>query len=290
MKKNFSFINVINLAFAAFFLCTSAFAKLDVVVSFSILHDITMQIGKDLINVHSIVGPNSDAHVFSPTPATGKMVAKADLVIINGLGFEGWFNRLAKEGKYIVIASKGVRPLKMDKGLDPHAWHSIKNIIIYTRNIENALATLDPQHADIYHENANAYIEKLQELDDWVNDQIKTIPANKRVVITAHDAFNYFGQEYKVKFMAPVGVSTEAQASARDVARIIDQIKKNKIKAVFVENIANPRQIIQIAEDIGMRISDQVLYSDALSLPSQPGYSYIAMMRHNVSALTSAMR
>ncbi|MEN8237482.1 MAG: metal ABC transporter substrate-binding protein [Pseudomonadota bacterium] len=267
---------------------------LKVVTSFSILQDLTQQIAGPEIQVNTIVGPNSDAHVFQPTPETQKLLSGADLVIINGLGFEGWITRLIDASGFkgsITVASQGIKKRYVldEKVFDPHAWHSIAAVKIYVRNIARALCTLDPTNKDAYQQRLNCYLTKLNELDAWVSHSINTIPAQKRKIVTAHDAFQYYGKEYKLIFLAPQGVSTESEPSAAQVARLITQIKEEGIDALFIENMASARLVEQMAAETNIRILGP-LYSDALSEKTGPAATYFKMMRHNTEQLLGAMQ
>jgi len=274
----------------------NAFATpLKVVASFSILGDMVHQVGGNDIDLKTLVGPNGDAHVYEPTPADAKALAAADLVIINGLSFEGWLGRLIVSSGYtgsIVSASDGVKPLEFSgagMAQDPHAWQNIANAKIYVMNIRDALIKADGAHAAHYKTHAEKYLQELDTLDAWVKAQIASVPNNKREVITSHDAFQYFGKAYGVRFIAPQGISTESEASAADIARLIDQIRTQKIQAMFMENISDPRLIKQLETDAGAYVGG-TLYSDALSPPDGPASDYIAMFRHNVTQLAAGMR
>lgn len=298
--------------------------KIPVVASFSILGDFVREVGGERVAVTTLVGANGDAHVFQPAPADAKKVAAAQLVFVNGLGFEGWIDRLVKASgtkAELVVATTGVAPRAMaeeedghdhadahdhgdahdhdkyaDKdghdhdhgGIDPHAWQSIPNAEIYVANIRDALIAADPSGKATYEANAAAYTEKLKALDAQVREAVAKIPADKRRIITSHDAFGYFGAAYGIDFVAPQGVSTEAEASAKDVARIIRQIKASKIPAVFMENISDPRLVKRIAKETGARIGGE-LYSDALSDDKGPASTYIDMMKNNIGQLSSAL-
>jgi zinc/manganese transport system substrate-binding protein len=274
-------------------------AKLKAVASFSILADFVRNVGGDRIEIATLVGPNADAHGFAPTPAHARTVAEANLIFINGLGFEGWMTRLIKAAggsANAVATTTGVKPLKMDEqkpghshsAIDPHAWQSVANAKIYVSNIRDALVKADPAGKETYEVNAGAYSDKLDALEAEVRAGVARIPADRRRIITSHDAFGYFAASYGVEFIAPRGVSTETEASAKDVARIITQIKTQKIPAVFLENISSARLMEQIARETGARIGGK-LYSDALSGPDGPAPTYIEMMRHNVRQLGSAL-
>jgi zinc/manganese transport system substrate-binding protein len=280
--------------------------KLPVVASFSILGDITRTIGGDRIALTTLVQPGSDAHVYAPTPADAKAVAEARIVITNGLKFEGWMKRLmqASASKAVLVeAASGVKGRVeadvhghgvKDKhghdhaGLDPHAWQSVASVKLYTANIRDALVAADPAGKAAYDTNASRYLAELDTLEAEIRAVIARIPADRRKVITSHDAFGYFQQAYGIQFIAPRGVSTEAEASAKDVARIIQQIKREKITAVFLENISDQRLIQQIAKESGATIGG-TLFSDALSRADGPAPTYIRMMRHNISMISEAL-
>lgn len=278
--------------------------KLPVVASFSILGDFVREIGGDRVAVSTLVGPDGDAHVYSPTPADAKTVAGAKLVVVNGLKFEGWLTRLIKSSgtkATVATATKGIKPLELDDdhdhghghghghgGEDPHAWQSIANAKIYVGNIRDALIAADPAGKAVYEANAVAYQTKLDALEAEVKAAVARIPVDRRKAITSHDAFGYFVKAYGIAFIAPQGVSTEAEASAKDVARIIRQIKAEKVPAVFLENITNPRLAEQIARESGAKIGGR-LYSDALSAADGPAGTYIAMMKHNISQIEKAL-
>jgi zinc/manganese transport system substrate-binding protein len=280
--------------------------KLPVVASFSILGDFARQIGGDRVSVTTLVGPDGDAHVYSPTPADAKAMAAAKLVLVNGLHFEGWLPRLVKSSgtkAALAEATKGITPLEADddhddKGKgghahahghdDPHAWQSIANAKIYVANVRDALSAADPAGKASYEANATAYLTELDTLEGEVKAAIARIPAERRKAITTHDAFGYFVKAYGIAFIAPQGVSTEAEASARDVARIIRQVKTQKIPAVFLENVTNPRLVEQIARESGAKVGGR-LYSDALSAASGPAGTYIRMMKHNISEIEKAL-
>ncbi|WP_024279549.1 zinc ABC transporter substrate-binding protein [Xanthobacter sp. 126] len=293
--------------------------KMPVVASFSILGDFVKQVGGDRVAVTTIVGPNGDAHVYQPTPADAKAVAAAKVVFVNGLGFEGWMDRLIKASGTkapIVVATKGITPRTgfvdhdddekpkgkgKDKhdhakeegghdhgGIDPHAWQSIANAKVYVANVRDGLIAADPDGRDVYTANAAAYTAKLDALETEVKSAMAKIPAEQRRIITSHDAFGYFGEAYGLVLVAPEGVSTESEASAKDVGRIIRQIKAQKIPAVFVENVTDPRLIQRIAKESGAKVGG-TLYSDALSDDKGPASTYIDMMHSNVRELSSAL-
>jgi zinc/manganese transport system substrate-binding protein len=265
--------------------------RLPVVASFSIIGDLVQAVGGERVSVSTLVGPDGDAHVFQPTPADGRKIAKARLIFVNGLGFEGWLDRLiaAAKGKgEVVTLGAGVAARKGEDGDDPHAWQDVANAKIYVREIRDALIAADPVGAETYQARASAYLARLDALDAEIVAALEAIPKNRRRVVSTHDAFGYFSARYGVDFIAPQGVSTEAEASAQDIARIVDSIRQNKVGAVFLENIADPRLAKRIAAETGARVGG-ALYSDALSGPKEDGANYIDMMRHNARELAKAL-
>ena len=274
--------------------------RLNVIASFSILGDFVKNVGGDGVEVATLVGPNGNAHVYAPSPGDAKKVADAKLVFVNGLGFEGWLERLVKASGTkapIVVATKGIKPLERAGGhdhdhdhgrADPHAWQSVANAKIYVANIRDALIAADPAGKDSYIANAAAYLAKLDALEREVREVIAKISADRRRVITSHSAFGYFQNAYGVNFIAPQGVSTEAEASAKDVAAIIAQIKKQKAAAVFLENVTDPRLVEQIARETGAKVGG-TLYSDALTDDKGDATTYIDLIRHNLRQLASAL-
>jgi zinc/manganese transport system substrate-binding protein len=271
-------------------------AKIPVVASFSILADLSRQIGGDKVEVKSLVGPEGDVHVYQPSPADAQSLAKAKLIVVNGFALEGWIDRLivaAGARAPVVVATKGVTPRAGDaesgeKGIDPHAWQSIANAKIYVANILAGLIAADPADADAFSARAAEFDAKLDATEKSVRAAIAAIPAQNRRIITTHDAFGYFGQAYGLAFIAPQGLSTEAEPSARDVAKLIDQIRREKAPAVFLENISDPRLMQRIAQESGAKIGG-TLFSDQLSPPGGPAATYIAMMEHNISELKRAL-
>ena len=282
-------------------------AKLPVVASFSIVADVAREVGGDRVDVVSLVAPDQDAHVFQPAPADVKKLAAAKVFVVNGLGFEGWMTRLSKsagfKGMTITAAAK-VKPLAMaehdeheghdhdhdhDHGkLDPHAWHNPQNVVLYADAMADGFAKADPEGAAYYRQRAQAYKAKLVELDTWAAKSLAAVPAERRKVLTSHDAFAYLGARYKIRFMAPQGVSTETEASAKGVATLIRQVKKEKVTAVFFENMADRRLLDQLSREAGVKVGGK-LYSDALSADAAAS-SYLQLFRSNVNAMLATMK
>ena len=265
--------------------------RLKVVASFSILGDFVKNVGGDRVDVTTLVGPNGDVHVYTPTPADAKKIADAKLVIINGFGLEGWLPRLiqASGSKALIItATRGITPLRLGSDADPHAWQSVANARQYVTNIRDALAAAAPSDADYFDKQTQAYLAKLEVLDAEVRQAVGQIPESRRAVISTHDAFGYFASRYGIRFIAPIGVSTESEASARDIAAIIAQVKAAHIPAVFLERISDPRLMRRISAETGARIGG-TLYSDALTDEKGDAPTYIDMVRHNIKTLASAL-
>lgn len=300
---------------------TASAAELKVVASFSIIADLARNVGGDKVEIATLVPVDGDGHTYEPTPKDAATLEGASVVLVNGLEFEGFMSRLIETSgtKAVVIeVSKGVSALKPEEEghghahgdethkeashaaeesheghhhgeFDPHAWQSVTNAMIYVKNITEALCAADKDDCPVFTANADAYLAKLQALDKQVRDEIAAIPEDKRTIITSHDAFGYFEREYGLKFLAPEGISTEAEASAADVAKLIDQVREDKASAIFVENISNPRLVEQIARETGVNVGG-TLYSDALSGPDGPAATYIDMFEHNIKTLKSAVQ
>ncbi len=311
-------------------------APIPVVATFSILGDMVARVGGDRVSVQTLVGPDGDTHVYQPTPADARAVSEARLLVVNGLDFEGWLDRLVKASSFRgtrVVATAGIEPLHgeddeehegaergahHDRGdghrdrehhdrkhddekdehradadhrhgaFDPHAWQDLRNALIYVDNIAAALTEADPANAAVYERNRAAYAAEIAALDADIRMRIAGLPADRRTIITSHDAFRYFGRAYGLAFLAPQGMSTEAEASARDVARLIERIRALRIPAVFVENVADARLLKRIADETGAVIGG-TLYPGALSGPAGDAPTYLDMMRHNASALVVAL-
>jgi zinc/manganese transport system substrate-binding protein len=294
-----------NFFFLAFIFCYTlpAFAHpLHVVASISILGDLVKQVGGDTVEVTTLVGPDQDAHAFQPTPADGKKILHASIVFVNGLGLEGWMDRLIISTEYkgsVISVSKGINrtlTLKEDDSesahktiTDPHAWQNIANTRIYIKNIAEALIVTSPENAALFREKASVLDKELAELDMWVKTEIATVPPSKRKVISSHDAFGYFAQAYGITFMAPVGINTEAEPSAKMMAHLIEQIRKNGVKAIFFENMMNQKLVKQLTEEAGATVGPP-LYADALSSRNGPASNYQSMIKYNVTKLVEGMQ
>ncbi|ALM85254.1 metal ABC transporter substrate-binding protein [Bordetella sp. N] len=299
---------------------TAPTGPLKVVASFSILGDMVKQIGGSDVQLDVLVGPDGDAHEYEPTPADARRLAAAQVLVVNGLGFEAWLPKLVRASGFkgsTVVASEGVKPRDFggdatgghdhahggDKhddhkhgdghghegNIDPHAWQSLANGAQYARNIGAALAAADAAHADAYRQRADAYVARIEALNERVKQAFAALPAERRRVVTSHDAFGYFGDAYGMTFISAMGISTEAEPSAADVARIVSQIRQDKVPAVFVENVSSPKLAQQIARETGARVGG-TLYSDALAKPGLPAATYLGMFEWNLSQFMAALK
>ena len=304
-----------------------------VVATFSILGDMVKRIGGEHVAVTTLVGPDGDTHVYQPTPADARAVSEAKVLVVNGLQFEGWLDRLIEAADFDgirAVATEGIEPIAFDDkhaegddhddhdrdkhaerddhddrhhdkhaesdhhdghdhgAFDPHGWQSLRNAAVYAGNIAAALAKADPGNAGAFHRNREAYVAEIEALDSEIRRIVAGLPAASRTVVTSHDAFQYFGRDYGLTFVAPQGLSTESEASAKDVARLIRQIRDDGIRAVFIENIGDPRLLKRIADETGAAVGG-TLYPGALSGPDGPAPTYLDMMRHNAMTLARAL-
>jgi zinc/manganese transport system substrate-binding protein len=323
-----------------------------VVATFSILGDMVERIGGDHVAVTTLVGPNGDAHVYQPTPQAARAVSEAEILVVNGLQFEGWLDRLIEASEFDgrrVVATAGIEPIAFDGmhghghgheehahedghdhahedhahgdeaghdhdhedhaeaagddhdghaeaghdghdhgAFDPHAWQSLDNAVAYVDTITAALAQADPGNAATFYENRAAYVAEIEALDAEIREIVSGLPDERRIVVTSHDAFQYFARDYGLTFLSPQGLSTDSEASARDVARLIEQMRAEGVSAVFFENIADTRLLERIADETGASIGG-TLYPGALSGPDGPAPTYLDMMRHNATTLAQAL-
>jgi zinc/manganese transport system substrate-binding protein len=279
---------------------------LKVVASFTILADMVQQIGESRVTVRSLAGPNQDLHGFEPRPSDLQAVAAADVMVVNGLGLEGWAERIAKAAGFkgtAIVASRGVAALKSGHkhgagqghaghnhgAFDPHAWQDIANARIYVENIRAGLAAADPARAASTTAAAARYTAELTALDAEIRTLLATIPRERRRAVTSHDAFAYFADAYAIDMLAIAGTWRDSEPSARDLATLTAQVKRQNIRALFLENAANPAALRALSSETGIRIGGQ-LYPDALTPPGGPADTYIKMMRHNATIITEALK
>ena len=265
--------------------------KLKVVASFSILGDMVEQVTGDLADVTTIVGPDADAHLYSPNAGDARAVADADVIFVNGMGFETWSQTLIENSgtkATVHVATDGITPLKVEGEIDPHAWNTLTNGMIYIDNVAKVMAAADSANSGAYLANAKAYKARLTVLHNRAIDELSKLPADSKTVVTAHDAFGYLADGYGLTFLAPVGIDTEAEPSAREMADLIDNLKQVGAAALFVENITSPALVQQISRETGIEIGGR-LFSDALSERGGPATSYEKMFEHNLSVLVAAL-
>ena len=300
-----------------------------VVATFSILGDMVSRIGGEHVAVTTLVGPDGDTHVYRPTPAAARAVSEADVLVVNGLDFEGWLDRLVETANFDgvrVVATAGIDPITFEDdhgddhdgdhdheesnaaedhgeehdahgdehedhahgAFDPHAWQSLRHAVTYVDNVTLALANVSPESASTFYRSRALYVAEIEALDAEIRSLLAELPDGARTIVTSHDAFQYFGRDYGLAFIAPQGLSTESEASAKDVVRLIELIRKQGIRAVFLENIADPRLLKRIADETGATIGG-TLYPGALSGPEGPAPTYLDMMRHNARTLAQAL-
>ncbi|MEJ8563550.1 zinc ABC transporter substrate-binding protein [Yoonia sp. GPGPB17] len=288
MKLKTTLVTGLFAAFAAF----PAFADdMKVVASFSILGDMVEHVVGDHAEVTTIVGPDADAHVYQPSVADARAVAEADVIFVNGMGFETWSDTLIAESGTdgtVYVATEGVTPVLVDGEIDPHAWNALTNGVVYVQNIADAMSEAMPGHATEFQANAASYISTLYALHADTLQRLAALPEDRRTVVTAHDAFGYLADAYGMNFVAPIGIDTEAEPSAQELASLITQIREDGVAALFVENITSPALVQQIADETGLEIGGQ-LFSDALSERGGPATSYLAMFEHNLGQLLAAL-
>jgi zinc/manganese transport system substrate-binding protein len=265
---------------------------LQVVASFSILADMLREVAGDAAQVHSLVGANADAHVFEPTPADAQRLARADLVVVNGLHFEGWIDRLVRSSGYrgpVIEASRGIEPRRLGRAADPHAWQSLAHAQRYVENMRVALVAAAPAQAAAINARATAYRERIAALDASARAAFEAVPREQRRVVSTHDAFGYLGDAYGITFISPRAWNTDSEASAAAVASVIRQVRLHQARALFVENITDRRSIERIAQETGAQVGG-TLYSDALSPPGAGADTYLRMYAHNVKSIAAALQ
>jgi ABC-type Zn uptake system ZnuABC Zn-binding protein ZnuA len=266
-----------------------------VVATTTIIADITQQIAGDRVEIFCIMPVGGDPHIYQPVPGDARQIARSDLVLLNGLQLEGWLIELARHAggsRPMIAVTEGIVPLQDEARHgepDPHAWFDVRNIHYYVDNIVRGLSMIDPDGEAEYREQADEYKRKLDELDAWVRERIQSLPENRRILITSHDAFRYFGEAYGIRVMALQGISTEAQPQTRDVIELVRAIREYSIPAVFIETSVNPKMLEQIARDAGARIGGE-LFSDSLGHPDHEGGTYLGMVMYNVSTFVEAMK
>lgn len=306
LTRRHALLGTAALSFAATH--AGAAEPIPVVASFSILADFVREVGGERVRIDTLVGPDQDAHEFQPTPGDARRIAAARVVVLNGLGFEGWMTRLIRAANFQgtqIVASQGIRTLRAERGhdhghghghshghghghTDPHIWQDPKRAQVMVRRIAAGLSAADPAGRVAYEANAARYNERLEALHAWVEAQFADIPRERRRIVTSHDAFAYYGERYGIDFLAAQGVTTRGEPSAQHIARLVQQIRRERITAIFIEGMANPRILEQVAAESGARVGG-TLYSDALSGPDGPAPTYEALIRHNTGRIAEAL-
>ncbi|MCX7208062.1 MAG: zinc ABC transporter substrate-binding protein [Proteobacteria bacterium] len=274
-------------------------APLKVAASFSVLSNLVQEVGGQRVEVSSLVGMDEDAHIWQAKPADLKKLSTTSLFFVNGLGFEGWLKRVEQASAYkgkVITVSKNIKPREMadDHGheghqhghTDPHAWHDPRAVLSMVDEIKLALSKADPAGAAEYTQNALRFSTQIKLLDQKVSAAFAAIPAANRKVVTSHDALGYLGARYQLQLLPLQSISTESEPSARQMAALIREIRKNNIRAVFAENISNPKLIEQIARETQAKVGPP-LYTDALSKNAP---SWLAMFSHNTQAILDALK
>jgi zinc/manganese transport system substrate-binding protein len=268
-----------------------------VVASFSILADMVRQIGGAAVAVTPLVGPDADAHVYSPRPKDLRTLMAARLLVQNGLGLEGWMVRLIGaagfKGRVVTVAEKVAPRTMVEAGgaaaTDPHAWQDPRNALLYVQTITDGLTAVDPANAASYRANASRYAARITDMDGWIVSTLAPVPSSRRRIITTHEAFGYYGARYGIEFLAAEGISTDSEPSAKAIAALVAQIKREKVRAVFIESMASDRIARMLAAETGAILGGTV-YSDALSPPDGPAPTYVDVLQHNTTLFARAMQ
>lgn len=265
-----------------------------VVATASMIADMAENIAGGEVEVKMIVPIGGDPHLYEPTPRDAQMVNKANLVLMNGLTFEGWLTELVENSgtkASSVLVTKGITPIKStayENSADPHAWMDVELGLTYIKNIKNALVELAPEHEKTFEFNYGVYKKQLEELDQYIINQIQTIPTNQRVLITSHDAFQYYGRKYGIRLEAILGTSTDAEVQTSDIMRLNKVIKESGVPAVFIESTVNPKLLEQLAKDNDIEVGGQ-LYADSIGDKDSPAPSYIDMLKYNTDVIVKAL-
>lgn len=268
---------------------------LHVVASFTVLADVVQQVGGNHVQITSLVPPDGDPHEFEASPQDAENLRSADVTFISGEGLERWFEKLAKASGYQgkpVVASTGITLRQRERrgklSDDPHVWNSPTNVQVWVTNIEKALIAADPADEADFKANAEHYVQELKDLDLETRAKIASIPSARRKILTSHDALGYFGRDYGIEFLSPLGLSTETEASAADISKLIDQVRKEHVRIYFIETSNDSRLVQQIASATGARPGGK-LYVEALSPANGPAPTYLQMFRYNADQLVGAM-
>lgn len=265
-----------------------------IVSTASMFSDIAANIGGDLIETATIVPIGGDPHIYEPTPGDVQLIVKADVILQNGFTFEGWISELIKNSgtkATVVTITEGVSPIvskKHQNATDPHAWMDPLNGMIYAQNIRNAIRVILPGHTEKINANFETYVKQLEELDIYIRERINLVDTSKRILITSHDSFHYYGNRYGVRLESVLGTSTDADVRTSDLIRLNEIIQKNQIPVVFIESTINPKLLEQVAADNKIKVGGK-LYSDSLGDKNSPADTYINMIRQNTDVIVNGL-
>lgn len=268
--------------------------KIKIISSASMFTDMAKNIMTDDFEISTIVPVGGDPHKYNARPSDANKVSKADIVLVNGLTFEGWITELIENSgtkAKIVTLTEGITPissLDYANSSDPHAWMDVSMSLTYIKNIKNALSEIKPEASDRINANYEKYSAQLKALDEEIKTKISSIPEAKRILITSHDAFQYYGARYGVRLEAIMGISTEAEAQTSDITRVSRVIKESKVPSVFVESTINPKMLKQIAKDNKVGIGGE-LFADSLDDPEKPAGTYVGMLRYNTNTIVDGL-
>jgi zinc/manganese transport system substrate-binding protein len=278
--------------------------RIKVAATFSVIGDMVANVAGDRVELATLVGPDGDTELYQPTLADGKVVAEARILFMNGLNddFEPWLEPLLRQAQFTgtkVVVSRGAKTLTADEehsvtgrplpaAIDQHAWLDLKNGVIYVRNIADALSAVDVPNAADYRKRAAAYIKELQALDAWARGEMASVPAAKRRMITSHDSLGYLGHAFGITLISIYGWTNRSEPSAAELARLTEQIRQERVHALFLDSITDPRAMQRIAQETGATIGG-TLYGDALSKPGGEADSYVKMLRHDISTLKEGL-
>lgn len=270
-------------------------ARPTVVATTTMLGDMVAELAGDAFEVHTIMQPGADPHLYRPTPSDARAVAGSDLVVMSGLHLEGWAENLIENAggeRPLVVASEPVDVIAMEGfagGVDPHFWFDVAQWRAATAHVASGMRPLVPEaERAAFDARVSAYLTQLDALDAFVRDAIAALPEDARVLVTSHDAFNYFGRAYAMRVVGVQGISTESEASQRDVANVVDLVRETGAPAVFAESSVNPALIQRIGRETGARVAGP-LYSDSLGPADGPAATYDAMVRENVRLIVEAL-
>jgi manganese/zinc/iron transport system substrate-binding protein len=269
--------------------------KIKTISTITIINDIVKNIGGNKVETYSICEVGIDPHTYKAKPNDPKLISESDIVFINGFGLEHWIEEMIRHAggeKTVVTVTEGLTPMTDEKGYgdpDPHAWFDAENMKTYAKNVAKGLISVDKENEKYYTDNLNNYLLQLDSLNNWIKSRVQELPEKKRVLITSHDAFRYFGRAYGFEVHGLQGISTEAKIQTDDVKKLVDFIKERNLKSVFIETSVNPKLLEQISSETGAKVGG-VLYSDSIGNEGTEDGTYIGAVRHNVNAIVNSLK